>query len=88
MRDSSVPEIIVINTRTGAHAVWRTGPAVPGTIRFPVADVSLTRDGRELVFLTQPRCVRGTNGKRCKVAGGEELRRLTPAGENILPEAW
>jgi hypothetical protein len=78
-RHSSEPEIIVINTRTGTQAIWRTGPDKPGTVRLGVIDLSLTQDGSELVFLTQPRCVRAPDGRRCKVGGGEEVRALRPA---------
>jgi hypothetical protein len=71
--------VLVINARTGARAEWSASPAKPGTIRYPVGDMSLTADGRELVFLTQPRCVRGQHAPKCHVSGGEEVRALSPA---------
>ncbi len=71
--------VLVINTRTGARAEWSASPAKPGTIRYPVFDISLTANGRELVFLTQPRCVRGQHAPKCHVSGGEEVRALSPA---------
>ncbi|HEX9520534.1 MAG TPA: hypothetical protein VF940_30675 [Streptosporangiaceae bacterium] len=76
---SVAPGIIVINARTGAHAVWQGTPHVPGTVRLSVIDLSLTRDGRELVFLTSPRCIKGPNAPPCKVTGGEQVRALAPA---------
>jgi hypothetical protein len=42
--------IQVINTRTGARAVWHNGTGAPGTTQFGVGDLSWTRAGRELVF--------------------------------------
>jgi hypothetical protein len=76
---SAAPGIIVINASTGAHAVWQGTPSRPGTVRLSVGSMSLTRDGRELVFLTSPRCIRGKNAPPCKVTGGEEVRALVPA---------
>jgi hypothetical protein len=71
-------EVMVINTRTGAHAVWHNAPAVPGQMTFGVGDLSLTADGRELAFLGIPRCIKGP----CKPTGnGEEVRAVSPAGQ-------
>src|SRR5258708_4556627 len=70
------PSIIVINTRTGAHAVWQGTPDVPGTIKLSVGALSLTRDGRELVFLTQPHCIKGKNPRPSKDTGGERKNAL------------
>jgi hypothetical protein len=71
-------EVMVINTRTGAHAVWHNAPAVPGQMGFGVGDLSLTADGRELAFLGIPRCIRGP----CRPTGnGEEVRAVSPAGQ-------
>jgi hypothetical protein len=69
-------DVIVINTRTGARAVWHGSPAVRGTMALGVNDLSLTADGRELVYLAIPRCI----GGYCKPTGnGEEVRALSPA---------
>jgi hypothetical protein len=75
--NSPVPaSIMVISTRTGARAVWRGTPAVPGKMSFTAGDLSLTADGHELVYVAVPRCIRG----RCKPTGnGEEVRALSPA---------
>jgi len=71
-------EVMVINTRTGAHAVWHNAPAVPGQMGSGVGDLSLTADGRELAFLGIPRCIRGP----CRPTGnGEEVRAVSPAGQ-------
>ncbi len=74
-------DILVISTRTGARARWRASSGKPGTIKYPVGSVSLTADGRELAFLTQPRCVPATGGPACHVRGGEEVRALSLAGK-------
>jgi hypothetical protein len=71
-------DIVVINTRTGARAVWHATPAVPGKMAFDVNGLSLTANGRELVYLAIPRCIRG----QCRPTGnGEEVRALSPAAE-------
>jgi hypothetical protein len=72
-------DILVINTRTGRRALWRASPDKPGTIRYLVGEMSLTANGHELAFLTQPQCVRKPGGPRCHVTGGEEVRALSPA---------
>jgi len=70
-------EVMVINTRTGARAVWHNAPAVAGQMTFGVGDLSLTADGRELAFLGIPRCIKGP----CRRTGnGEEVRAVSPAG--------
>jgi DUF1707 SHOCT-like domain len=69
--------IMVINTRTGARAMWHNAPAVPGQMTYGVAGLSLTADGRKLAFLGIPRCVKGP----CRPTGnGEEVRAVSPAG--------
>lgn len=71
-------EIMVINTRTGARAVWHNAPAVPGQMALGVGGLSLTADGRELAFLGVPRCIKGP----CRPTGnGEEVRAVSPAGQ-------
>jgi hypothetical protein len=77
--------VIVIRTRTGARAVWRGSSGKPGTISYPVVDLSLTSSGREVVFLTDPRCVPRNGDRKCHVAGGEEVRafRATARGGQV-----
>jgi hypothetical protein len=71
-------DIVVINTRAGTRAVWHAAPAIPAKMSFGVNGLSLTANGRELVYLAVPRCIRG----RCKSTGnGEEVRALSPAAE-------
>jgi hypothetical protein len=72
---SPLANIMVINARTGARAVWRNGGNAPGTTRFEISDLSLTSDGRELVFLAVTKCIRSP---RCEPTG-EEVRALSPA---------
>ncbi|HEY5355016.1 MAG TPA: hypothetical protein VIK57_21440 [Streptosporangiaceae bacterium] len=73
---SESADIMVINTRTGARAVWHSSPAVPGKMALAAGDLSLTADGRELVYLGTPRCIAG----HCQPTGnGQEVRALRPA---------
>jgi hypothetical protein len=72
-------DIIVIDTRTGAHAVWHGVSRVPGKIVYPVLNrgLSFTANGQELEFLTQPQCVQGENAPPCPVTGVEEVREIS-----------
>jgi type IV secretory pathway VirB2 component (pilin) len=72
---SPLASIMVINARTGARAVWRNGGNAPGTTSFEISDLSLTSDGRELVFLAVTQCIQNP---RCEPTG-EEVRALSPA---------
>ena len=75
---SAPASITVINARTGARAVWHGTAAVPGKMAFGVSDLSLTADGRKLVYLAIPRCIAG----RCAPTGnGEEVRAVSPAAQ-------
>jgi hypothetical protein len=74
----SPPEVIMINTATGSHATWHGAPDTPGTIRYPVYDLSLSSNGKKMAFLTQPRCIR-KKGSACKVSGGEQERIIGQA---------
>ena len=71
-------EVVVISTRTGAHAVWRDGPAGPGTVRLRIFQLALTGNGRELVVFGVPKCLKGSPGNVCR-ASGEEARAVSPA---------
>jgi len=82
------PEVIVIDSRAGTHAVWHGAAPVPGKIFYPVYDLSLTADSKELAFLSQPRCVKGKNAPKCHVNGGEEVRAVSdPASGGQLSGA-
>ena len=70
-------DVLVINTKTGGHRRWLGSSSKPGTIKYGVGDMSLTADGRELAFLTQPRCVPPAGASKCHVAGGQEVRALS-----------
>ena len=70
--------ILVINTRTGTHAVWHSGADVPGTVRYGAGDLSLTSNGQELAFLTVPQCVPGGT-TACAAGGGQQVRAVSPA---------
>jgi len=69
--------ILVINTRTGTHAIWHAAPPVAGKIVYYPQDISLTADGQELVFLTEPQCF----GSHCTMPPGasQQIRVVNPA---------
>ncbi len=94
---TSPVEVIVINTKTGAHAIWSGFAKVPGQVWYSVGgDISLTANGRELAFLVQPRCVKATAAPPCHVSGGEEVRAVSPADRGgqlsssrlLMKQAW
>lgn len=73
-------DVLVINTRTGAHAIWRAAPPVPGKIVYYPQDISVTADGQELAFLTMPQCF----GSHCTFpsgpsGSGQQVRVVSPA---------
>ena len=72
-------EVVVINTRTGAHAAWRDGSAGPGVMRLRIFQLALTGNGRELVVFGTPKCLKGSPGNVCR-ASGEQARAVSPAG--------
>jgi hypothetical protein len=69
-----VSELVVINTTTGTHSVWRNERAPDGAILTNVQNLVLARGGTELGFDTLVRC---RTGAVCQ--GGNEVRVLTPA---------
>jgi hypothetical protein len=69
--------VLVINTRTGAQAMWRMGGTQSGLVLAYVGDLSLTSDGRELAFLTDTKCPAVTAKKGCTRA--REIRAVSPA---------
>ncbi|HEV8219450.1 MAG TPA: hypothetical protein VGQ05_04195 [Streptosporangiaceae bacterium] len=64
------PDVIVIDTRTGARVIWRGAPPVSGRTVYWPQDISLTADGQRLVFLTRPQCFQAG----CTVSGGQQMR--------------
>jgi hypothetical protein len=87
--------IFVINTRTGARALWRNGPYVPGALQYGSAtDISLTGDGRDLVVL-EARCRRGRY-VHCNGHANMQVRAYSPAagggslekGTVLLPDRY
>ena len=94
---TSPVEVIVINTKSGAHALWTGFAKVPGKVWYSVrGDISLTANGRELAFLVEPRCVKATAAPQCHVSGGEEVRAVSPADRGgqlsssrlLMKQAW
>ncbi len=80
MATNEAPEgIFVINTRTGARALWRNGPYVPGALQYASAtDISFTGDGRDLVVL-QARCPRSRYAVNCNGHADTQVRAYGPA---------
>jgi hypothetical protein len=72
--------IEVINTQTGARAVWHNGSGAPGTIQFGIGDLSWTRAGRELVFQARV-CTPG--GSQCATKGQWRVIRHAAAGGEL-----
>jgi hypothetical protein len=83
-RGSAAPgaaKIVVIDTRTGARAVWRG--TVPGTTGLGILDLSFAHGGRELAFLVRPRCAGAPDPASCRAAG-EEIWAVSPAARGGL----
>jgi hypothetical protein len=70
------PDVIVIDTRSGARAIWHGAAPVSGKTAYWPQDISLTSDGQNLVFLTQPQCFQAG----CTTHGGQQLRVITHPG--------
>jgi len=64
------PDVIVIDTRTGARAIWHGAPPVSGKTVYWPQDISLTADGQRLVFLTAPQCFQ----TGCTTHGSQQMR--------------
>jgi hypothetical protein len=79
-------QIVVINTRTGARAIWRNPPAESQDSRFRLFDVSFTADGRELVFLGTRVCGSGTHPRNCQPLH-QQVRALSPPADGGLLSA-
>ncbi len=77
---NSIPEgIFVISTRTGAKALWGSGPYVPGMTGYSGAnDISFTGNGRELV-LQEGWCPRSRYLANCNGDDDVEVRAYAPA---------
>ena len=75
-------DVLVVDTRTGQHSVWRSAPRVPGRPYYGVGALSLTAHGTELAYLAQPLC--GKQGYPCANVS-EEIRaiRLAPGGGSL-----
>ena len=74
------PEVIVIDPATGGHRIWRGAPPTPGKVYFPAFELSLSADGKELAFLSEPRCIDKKKFPSCKHLGGEEELAVFHAG--------
>ena len=77
------PEVVVIDTRTGRRAVWQ--PARPvGKIAYPVVELSLTADGKQLVYLANHTCIRGQGAPPpCRVSSEVRAVTLVPGGGTL-----
>ena len=70
-------ETVVINVKTGAHAIWRGG-IMPGGAIFDGGQPSLTAYGKELAVFGRAHCPKGAAPGGCK-SPGEEMRVVSPA---------
>jgi len=61
--------VYVIDTQTGARAIWHGGPKV-----LSAADLTFTDNGTALEFVGLKKCAQGRGGTAC-----EELRTVSPA---------
>lgn len=77
---SSPAEIVVIDTRTGSHALWLWQRKVLGKVYFGLNEASFTGNGKELAVLGPTNCIRGKNAPRCRSTAGEEVRAFNVAG--------
>jgi hypothetical protein len=78
----SVPNIEVLNTQTGARAVWHNGTGAPGTTQYGIGDLSWTRAGRELVFQATV-CKPGGAFPQCSFGGQWRVIRHAAAGGDL-----
>lgn len=65
-----ISEVIVINTRTGAHAIWHSS-RLGGGVAFSPYEMSFGDNGRELAVFGYTRCTRSPAGHRCRSPGEE-----------------
>jgi hypothetical protein len=72
-------EVLVINTKTGSHATWRSD-TLSGGVRLDPGDLSFARGDRELAIFGDDLCVRHGLHPRCKNPG-EEMRVVSPAAK-------
>jgi hypothetical protein len=75
-----IANIQVLNTQTGARAVWHNGAGAPGTTRYGIGDMSWTRAGRELVFQATV-CKPG--GTQCAFGGQWRVIRHAATGGEL-----
>jgi hypothetical protein len=64
------PDVIVVDTRTGARAIWHGARPLSGNTVYWPQDISLTADGQRLVFLTAPQCFQ----TGCTTHGSQQMR--------------
>jgi hypothetical protein len=76
-RRGSRPEIVVINTRTGRHAVW-SDQRLPGSPNLSPSNLSFADNGRVLAVFGSVFCPKSDS--QCKSAG-EEMLALSPAAK-------
>jgi len=70
-------EVIVINTASGAHAIWHAG-VLPGDLRLAPSYVSFADHGQVLAVFGFVRCAKSRAAARCK-SPGEEMLAVTDA---------
>jgi hypothetical protein len=78
VRKGPISEIFVINTKTGAHAVWRAD-TLRGGITFHPEDLSFALGGHELAVFGSDTCAGGA-GSHCWNPG-QEMVAVNPAAK-------
>ncbi len=78
-------EIVVLNTRTGSHRVWKLASAKSPRLGYSFNGLSFTGNGRELVYLLYVTCLGGVGPPGSCKGAGEEVRALNPADQGSLP---
>jgi hypothetical protein len=68
--------VVVINTKTGARAVWGADKSRPEMVLSDVGDLSLTSNGRELAFQADTKC---EAGEPAGCPRTREVRAVSPA---------
>jgi hypothetical protein len=79
-------EILMIDTRSGAHTIWHNAPDTRHASRFRIFGVSFAANGREVVFLGTRTCGPGNNPALCR-PGNQQVRALSPAADGGLLNA-
>jgi len=70
VKSGALSDVLIINTKTGAHTVWHAG-RLPGGVRFNVQGLSFASAGRALAVFGWGRCLKTAAARGCKSPGQE-----------------